>query len=97
MFGKVFGEDENIVKIDRDLSFGDEVTEDIVHHPLEGGGWVGESEEHDSGFEQSSVHVEGSFFLVAFFDLDVVVSPTNVKLREELCTTKLVNEFGDQG
>ena len=42
-----FCEDENVVQVDADYTFGDEVLEDIVHHGLEGGRAVGEAEEHD--------------------------------------------------
>ncbi len=95
MFGKVFGEYKNVVEIDCDLSFGNEVAEDVIHHPLEYCVRVGESKEHDGRLKQSSVHAEGGFLFVPFLDPDIVVSPMNIKLCEVLCTTKLVNEFRD--
>jgi hypothetical protein len=41
------GEDQNVVEVDRDDAFGNEVLEDLVHHRLEGGWAVGEAEVHD--------------------------------------------------
>ena len=42
-----FREDEDVVQVDTDYTFGNEVLEDIIHHGLEGGRAVGEAEEHD--------------------------------------------------
>jgi hypothetical protein len=42
-----FCEDEDVIQVDTDYAFRDEVLEDIVHHGLEGGRAVGEAEEHD--------------------------------------------------
>ena len=41
MFIKALGEDEDIVEVNGDLSFSDEVFENVIHHPLESGGGVG--------------------------------------------------------
>ncbi len=70
--------------------------ENVVHHPLEGHGWVCESEEHDGWLKESSIHVEGGFFLVAFLDSDVVISPTDIKLCEVFGAAELVDEFRDE-
>ena len=43
---------------------------------------ITESEEHDGGFKESHGGDEGSFPLVFFANMDVVVSPANVKLGE---------------
>jgi len=48
-------EDEDVVQIDHDHAFQDEVLEDVVHHRLEGGRTVREAEEHDKGFVQAAV------------------------------------------
>ena len=61
------------------------------------GGGVGHAEEHDSGFVKSSVGDEGGFPLVAFFYLDIVISPLHIKLGEDLGVFKFVDEVGDQG
>ncbi len=51
----ILGEDQDVIQIDGHLSLSDQVPEYVIHHPLEGGGRVGEPEEHDGGLKQSSV------------------------------------------
>ncbi len=70
--------------------------EDVIHHPSEGCRQVSESKEHDGQFEQSLVGTERGLFLVAFPDLDVVVSPMYIELFKVLGAAKLVNEFRDE-
>jgi hypothetical protein len=41
------GEDQNVVEVDGDDTFGNEVLEDLVHHRLAGGWTVGEAKVHD--------------------------------------------------
>ncbi len=95
MFSQVFGEDQDVVKVNCYLAFGNEVMEDVVHYPLECGRRICEPEEHDGGLEQAKVRMECGLFFISFFDLDVVVSPTNVKLCEVLGPMKLVDKFQD--
>ncbi len=95
MLIQVLREDKDDVEVDGDLSFPDQVAEDVVHHPLEGHRRVSKPEEHDCQFEQSSIHAESGLFFVSFPNLDVVVSPMNIELHEVLGATKFVNEFGD--
>ena len=64
---------------------------------MKGGGRIGHSEEHDSGFIKSSVGDEGGLPLVAFLDSDIVVSPSYIKLGEDLGIFKFVDEVRDQG
>ena len=64
---------------------------------MKGGGGIGHAEEHDSGFVKSSVGDEGGFPLVAFFYLDIVISPSYIKLGEDFGVFKFVDEIRDQG
>ena len=84
MEGSVGGVDEKIVHIDNEPSFGNHVAEGVIHESLKGSGGVGEAEEHYSGFEEPFVGDESCFPLVAIFDSYIVVSPSNVKLGEDL-------------
>jgi hypothetical protein len=43
--------DEDVIHVDRDVSFIDQLAEQVVHHQLEGGGGIGESEKHHHRFE----------------------------------------------
>ena len=65
----------------------DELSEDFIHHPLEGRRRVAEAKEHDSGFKQAPVGPESGFPLISFFDPHIVVPPPNVQLGEVPGTT----------
>ena len=82
--GGVGGVDEEIIHVDNEPSFGNHVTEGVVHEALESGGGVGKSEEHHGRFEKSFVGNEGCFPLVTVLDSYVVVSPPDVELSEDL-------------
>jgi len=86
-------EDEDVVQIDHDHAFRDEVLEDVVHHRLEGGGTVREAKEHDEGFVQAAVGPEGGLPFVSFLYLDVVEAPSDVQFREVLGSAELHNQF----
>ena len=50
-----FGEDQDVIQIHTNHPFHDEVTEDVVHHCLEGHWTVCEPEEHDQWFKEPLV------------------------------------------
>ena len=74
MLIEILGEDKDVVEINRDLPFSNQVFEDVVHHPLEGGRRICEPEEHDRGFEKSKLRFESSFPLVSCSNSNVVVT-----------------------
>ena len=84
MEGGVGGVDEEIIHVDNEPSFGNHITEGVVHKTLESGGGVGKSEEHHSGFEKSFVGNKGCFPLVTVLDSYIVVSPPDVEFGEDL-------------
>ena len=55
----------------------------MVHEHLERGRCITEPKEHDGRFKESHGSNEGSFPLVFFSDVNVVVSPTDVKFGEQ--------------
>ena len=61
-----------------------ELLENVIHHGLEGGWAVGETEVHDQGFKESAVDLAGSFPLVTLFNTYIVISPAYVQLCEVL-------------
>jgi len=91
-------EDEDVVQIDHDHAFQDEVLKDGVHHRLrlEGGGTVCEAEEHDKGLVQAMVGSEGGLPFVSFLYPDVVEAPSDVQFCEVLGSTELRNQFRNQ-
>ncbi len=51
VFFLVLREDEDIVEVDGYFALGDQVSEDVVHHPLECGRRIGQPKEHDGGLK----------------------------------------------
>jgi hypothetical protein len=93
----VGGEDKEVIHVDDEPSFSDHVLEGVIHESLEGRGGVGKSEEYYRGFKEAFVGDEGGLPLVSVFDLDIVVSPSNVELSERLGILEFVDEVGDEG
>ena len=86
-------EDENVVQIDHDHTFRDDVLEDAVHHRLEGGRTVREAEEHDERFIQATVVPEGSLPFVSFLYPDIVEAPSDIQFREVFGSAELHNQL----
>jgi len=88
---------DHVVHVDAKPSLCNFFLEDIIHHRLKSGWGVSQAEEHYRQFEETLASFESGFIFVAFLDVDVVVSPANVKLRKEafLCQVidKLRNEW----
>ena len=78
-------------------SFGDHVSEGVIHEMLECGWRVGEAEEHDGGFNEAFMGDKGGFPLVAIFDVDIVIAPTDVKFGKQFGIFELINEVRDKG
>ncbi|KAG5729114.1 hypothetical protein E4T56_gene3167 [Termitomyces sp. T112] len=96
MFLQCFGVDEDVIKVYAHYALGDEVPEDVVHHSLEGGRAIGESEEHYEWLKQPPVGLEGSLPLISFLDAHIVVTPPDVQFSEVLCTLEVVDKLGDE-
>ena len=88
---------QDVIHVNSQPSFSNHIPERIVHESLEGGGGIGKTEEHDGWFKKAFMDDEGCFPLISFFDVDVVVPPTNIKLWEDGGVSDLVNEVRDQG
>ncbi|GLB41131.1 putative retrotransposable element tf2 155 kda protein type 1-like [Lyophyllum shimeji] len=89
--------DEDVIEVHTNDSLHYEVTEDVVHHRLEGGRTVCESEEHDQRFEESVIRSERGLLLISLLDADIVVAPPDLQLGEVSRTTEVVDELGDEG
>ena len=81
--GFVWREDEEIVHVDHQPSFGYHIPKRVIHKLLECCWRVAKSEEHDRQFEKTSVSDKSCLPLMSVFDTDVVVSPSYVKLGEK--------------
>jgi hypothetical protein len=60
---------------------------------LEGGWGVTHAKEHDFWFKEPSSGLEGSFPLVTVMNPDIVISPLDVKLAEELHSLEVLDTF----
>ena len=73
MFNHV-GVQQDVVHVDCHVAFINEVLENVIHHHLEGGQAIGETEEHDKGFEEALICSEGSFPLITLLNSYIAVS-----------------------
>ena len=95
--GKViFGVDTDVVHINFHSFFCYHVGEDVVHKGLECRWCIAKSEEHHCWFKKSQGGDEGGFPLVFFTNADVVIAPSDVKLREEGGILHVIDEFWDK-
>jgi hypothetical protein len=72
------------------------LSEQCIHHGLEGGWGVGHPEEHHLWFEETVVRDERCFPLVSIVYLYVVISPADVELGEQTGSSDSCNELGDE-
>src|SRR5882757_2797090 len=91
----VWSVDQDVVHVNGEPVLSQLLLEDRIHHCLEGGRKVGETEEHDARLEQSFVGDECRFPLVAFFYANIVVSPSNVEFGEQARSLYFINQFRD--
>ena len=97
VFGEGGGVDEDVIHVAYDFAMVDELMKDVIHHCLECCGGVAQSKEHDSWFEQASVSPECGLPLIALLDPHIVEPPAEVEYGEELSTTEVGQDIGDEG
>jgi hypothetical protein len=57
-------------------------------------GWrVAHAKEHDFWFKKPSSGLEGSFLLVTIANLNVIITPSDVKFAEEFHSLEVFNAF----
>ena len=77
------GVDQDVIHIDRNVSFINKFVKEEVHHGLEGGWGVCQAEKHDHWFKKAAVRLKGRFPLVSIVNAYIVVSPPDVQLCEK--------------
>ena len=97
MGGCVGGINEEVVHVYDKPSFCDHIAKGVIHEVLESGGGIGETKEHYGWFEESFMCDKGSFPLMPVFDLDIIVSPLNVKLGEDFHPLEFIDKVGNKG
>jgi hypothetical protein len=63
--------------------------ENVIHHCLEGGRAISESEEHDERFKESAVGPKSSLPFISGLNANIVEAPADIQLSEVLCTMEL--------
>ena len=91
-FGDSFHEDQDVVEVHTYDTFLNQILEDVIHHCLEGGRGIGQSEKHHQGFEKSPICTKSHLPLIVVFHTHIIVSPMNIELREVLGSSELVYE-----
>ena len=86
-----------IIHVNDKPSFLNVVGKVKVHKRLERRWGAAKSKEHHCWFEQSKRRDESSLPLITFFDSNVVISPSYIKLSKEGELVKVVDEVGDKG
>jgi hypothetical protein len=80
-------EDEDVVEVHTNHAFHDEVLENVVHHHLEGGGRISESEKHHLGLVEATISAKHCLPLVTLLDPNILVPHR---------TSSLVKNFAPQ-
>ena len=97
--GQRFGGNGDVIHVYPDDSascfvFQDGGVVNVIHHCLEGGRRVSETEEHDLRLKQSPVGGECGLPLIPFLDTYVIIAPSNVKFGEVSGISKPAYEVG---
>ncbi|KDQ30026.1 hypothetical protein PLEOSDRAFT_1027867, partial [Pleurotus ostreatus PC15] len=90
------GVDQNVIQIDNDHTFRNELPEEVVHHGLEGRWAIRQSEEHYQRLEESTRSPERGLPLVALLDPDVVETPPDVELGEVASVPEFIHQVRDE-
>ena len=72
-----------IIHVDLKPFLSDHVGEDMVHEGLECQRSIAETKKHDCGFIEAKGSNECSFPLIFVVNVNVVISPSDIKLGEE--------------
>ena len=72
-----------VVHVDFEPTFGDHVSEDVVHERLKHRRGIAKAKEHHGGFIESERGNECCLPLVFFPDTNVVIAPLDIELGEQ--------------
>ena len=89
--------DPQVVHVDLEPVFGDHVSEDMIHECLKSQRGITEAKEHYSGFKEAERSDECCFPLVFLPNANIVITPLNIKLREQCEVLHIVDQLWDEG
>ena len=90
-------EDQNVVQVYYYDPFGYKVSEDVVHHSLEGSRTIGHSKEHHARFKEALVGAESCLPFISGLDTYIIETPADIKFCEVPGSTELGDKFRDEG
>ena len=96
-FKVILGMYPQVVHVNLEPLFGDHVGENMVHECLKSRRGIAEPKEHYSRFKEAKQSDERSFPLVFLPDVNVVISPSNIKLGEQCRVFHIINQLRDEG
>ena len=88
--------DKKVTHVNNEPSFCNHITKGVIHELLKGGRGIGKTKENYSWFKECFMGNESSLPFMPVFDTDVVISPTDIKLGENLCSLEFINEIGNE-
>ena len=71
--------------------------EQLIHHRLKCGWWICKSEVHNIGFEEAEFRFEHHLVLIPFLDVNIVISPSDIKFSKDPGIFCLSDQIGDKG
>src|SRR6266702_2731632 len=75
----------------------DDIAVNVVHHRLKCCWRISESEVHNCWFEKSVSGFKCCFLFVSLANVDIVVPPSNIKLRIDVRVAKVAYKIRNQG
>jgi len=79
------------------MKFVTEVSEDVVHHSLEGSRTIGHSKEHHKRFKEALVGVKSHLLFISRLDAYIIETPADVKFCEVPSSAELGDKFRNEG
>ena len=92
---KIICKDDDVVDVYCDIFHGDFLLQNVIHYGLKGAGCIAESEHYNHRFVESLMHNECSLLSIAFPNLYIIITLSEVEQSEDWGLREAVNEVGD--
>ena len=86
-----------VVHIDLEPSFSDHIGENVIHERLKSRRGIAEPKKHYSGFKETKRGDERRFPLIFLPDVDIVITPLNIKFGEQCGVLHVIDQLRDEG
>jgi hypothetical protein len=94
---KVIIKHKDVIQVNDKVLLVDKVGEDSVHKGPKSGRGIAEAKGHDEGLKKSEGALKDGFPFITFFNVNVVVSPSDIEFGKVTGTLEFINEIGNQG